>query len=173
MKNLNQVFRFCQHCGSENLVTSEQKKVECLDCGQVYFHNVAAAVAVIIQRGDKLLFTRRNIEPGRGMLDLAGGFVDPLESAEETVVRELNEELRFTIDSSGFKFLFSLPNLYIYKGVPYHTCDLIFHLRFEGEITYTDPHEIQELVWLEKDQVKIEDIGFQSIKLAIKRFLDS
>ena len=72
---------------------------------------------MVIKFGDEILLTRRNQEPKKGKLDLAGGFVDPKETAEETCARELFEEMKIKIDISKLKYLASLPNIYEYKNI--------------------------------------------------------
>ncbi|WP_332021672.1 NUDIX domain-containing protein, partial [Kaistella sp.] len=74
--------KFCPKCGNESLNWDGEKKWNCKVCDYVLFHNVAGAVAVVIKFGDEILLTRRNQEPKKGKLDLAGGFVDPKENAE-------------------------------------------------------------------------------------------
>ncbi|MDN5578330.1 MAG: NUDIX domain-containing protein, partial [Chryseobacterium sp.] len=104
--------KFCPKCGQQSLKWDGERKWNCSECDFILFHNVAGAVAVLVKNGDEILFTRRNQEPKKGKLDLAGGFVDPKESAEETCVRELFEEMKLNVDISQLKYLASLPNIY-------------------------------------------------------------
>jgi ADP-ribose pyrophosphatase YjhB (NUDIX family) len=113
------------------------------------YNNVAGAVAVVIRCGDEIYLTRRNRDPKKGKLDLAGGFVDPKESAEETCKRELFEELQLDIDISNLKYLTSLPNIYQYKEIDYNTIDLFYEYnvseKFEVNLELS---EISEAVWI-------------------------
>ena len=52
--------------------------------------------AVVVQ-GGHLLLVKRKAEPGRGLWALPGGFVDPDETLEQAVVRELKEETRISV----------------------------------------------------------------------------
>lgn len=47
---------------------------------------------VIIEDNGKILMLKRNFEPGKGKLDLIGGFVDEGETIEQSAVREAKEE---------------------------------------------------------------------------------
>ena len=123
--------RYCPKCGNESLTWDGEKKWNCSKCGFVLFHNVAGAVAVIIRFKDEILLTKRNQEPKKGKLDLAGGFVDPRESAEQTCVRELFEEMKIQVDISKLKYLASLPNIYEYKSIVYNTLDLFYEYEVE------------------------------------------
>ena len=59
-----------------------------------FFINSSAAVAaLIVDENRRLMLVTRGIEPNYGKLDLPGGFIDPGESAEHAVERELFEEL--------------------------------------------------------------------------------
>ena len=87
----------------------------CSSCGFVFYINAAAAVATFIRNeAGELLVCRRAKEPAKGTLDLAGGFVDENETAEEAVSREIAEELQAKITHA--EYLFSLPNSYEYSG---------------------------------------------------------
>lgn len=164
--------QYCPKCGEKTLDFSEGKKWYCPECEFVLYHNCAAAVAVLVRCGDKIMFTRRNQEPAKGKLDLAGGFTDPNESAETTCVRELKEELNVSINPNQLKFLMSLPNVYHYRGIDYNTLDLFFEYcideRFEAEVA---EEEIAEIVWLKKEEIKLEDIAFESQKRFFEQFL--
>ena len=137
------------------------------------YHNCAAAVAVVVIFGDEILLTRRNQEPAKGKLDLAGGFTDPNESAEFTCFRELKEELDIEIDTGKLRFLMSLPNIYHYKGIDYNTLDLFFEYRVEEKFSVNlEKSEIAETVWVKKENIQLEDIAFPSQRLFFERFLN-
>lgn len=139
----------------------------------VYYQNVAAAVAVIIEKEGNILFTVRNREPKLGMLDLPGGFTDPDESAEETCARELKEELNLELQPENFQYFKSQPNNYLYKGIPYKTEDLIFTAKLpDSSEIILEESEIQEIKWIPKREINIQDIGFESLQNAVKSYLE-
>lgn len=163
---------YCPKCGQKSLTWNEINKWECPECKFVLFHNCAGAVAVVIKHGDEILLTRRNQEPGKGKLDLAGGFVDPKESAEETCARELFEELKIRIDPSKLRILLTLPNVYHYKGIDYNTLDIFFEYevqeKFRPEIA---EDELSEILWMKKDEIQLEDIAFDSQRKFFAKYL--
>ena len=164
--------KFCPKCGNESLNWDGEKKWNCKVCDYVLFHNVAGAVAVVIKFGDEILLTRRNQEPKKGKLDLAGGFVDPKESAEETCARELFEEMKIKIDISKLKYLASLPNIYEYKSIIYNTLDLFYEYNIEEKFEVKlEISEISEAVWLNKKQINLEDIAFDSQRIFLEKYL--
>lgn len=163
--------KYCSKCGNKTLNWDGEKKWSCSYCNYVLFHNVAGAVAVIIKYGDEILFTRRNQEPKKGKLDLAGGFVDPKESAEETCVRELFEEMNIEINLSQLKYLASLPNTYEYKNILYNTIDLFYEYEVSKKPELHLEHsEISETIWIKKNEINIEDIAFDSQKTFFKNY---
>ena len=94
---MEQIFTYCPHCGSKDIEFPNLVRFLCHQCGFVYYHNIAAAVAVIFRREREILFAVRNIDPDKGKLDLPGGFIDPDENAEAAACREVNEELGLEI----------------------------------------------------------------------------
>src|SRR5699024_6054420 len=120
----------CPKCSSKNFKIENLHRFECHDCGFQFYQNIATAVAVIIEKDNHLLFTKRSVPPNKGMLDLPGGFTDPEETAEETCVRELKEELNLNFKSEDFKYFTSQPNLYEFGNTTYRTEDLIFTTQF-------------------------------------------
>lgn len=166
--------KYCPKCGKETLNWDGEKKWSCRNCVYVLFHNVAGAVAVIIKHGNEILFTRRNQEPKKGKLDLAGGFVDPKESAEETCVRELFEEMKIKVDISQLKYLESLPNTYEYKNILYNTIDLFFEYEMLEKLElHLERSEISETVWIKKEEINLEDIAFDSQKIFFETYFKS
>ena len=164
--------KFCPKCGNETLNWDGEKKWSCTHCDYVLYHNVAGAVAVLITCGDEVMLTRRNQEPGKGKLDLSGGFTDPKESAEHTCARELWEELNLKINEEKLQYLGSLPNVYLYKNIPYNTIDLFFGYevkeKFEVKL---EESEVSEIVWLRKDDIVLSEIAFDSQRAFLKKWM--
>ena len=166
------ILKYCPSCGKESLQWDGEKKWSCPNCNFTLYNNVAGAVAVVIRHDDEIYLTRRNRDPKKGKLDLAGGFVDPKESAEETCKRELFEELQLNVDISNLKYLTSLPNVYQYKEIDYNTIDLFYEYnvseKFEVNLELS---EISEAVWIPLKELDLEDIAFDSQKRFFEEYL--
>ncbi|KXH78511.1 NUDIX hydrolase [Chryseobacterium kwangjuense] len=159
------LLKYCPSCGKETLNWDNEKKWSCPECGFTLYNNVAGAVAVVIRCDDEIYLTRRNRDPKKGKLDLAGGFVDPKESAEETCKRELFEELQLDVDISNLKYVTSLPNIYQYKEIDYNTIDLFYEYRVQEKFEVNlELSEISEAVWIPLNELKLDDIAFDSQK---------
>jgi ADP-ribose pyrophosphatase YjhB (NUDIX family) len=163
------IFRCCPSCQSKGISFDGIKKFHCRACSFTFFHNVAAAVAAVLEYDDQIVLIERNKEPGKGKLDLPGGFADPDESAEDAVRREVKEELG--LDLGELKYLGSYPNTYDYKGVTYKTCDLFFSSKINTLPTVFDTREIKELVLMHPSEMVDEQIAFESTKMCLHHFL--
>ncbi len=165
-------FQFCPKCGSSNHKFENHHRFECLNCGFVYYHNCAAAVMVIMRRDNKVLFTLRNNEPKKGKLDFPGGFVDPKESAQFAAKRELKEELDIDIEMEDLELLDTEPNDYKFRDILYRTLDIIFEIELKDDQKINlEKSEIQEAKWLSKDEIDMEEIGFDSMKAVVKKYI--
>jgi NAD+ diphosphatase len=165
-------FRFCPGCGSSGIILKSDRSFECNRCGFHFFFNAAAAVAGLIEDDNgRLLLTVRGHDPQKGALDLPGGFVDFDESAEDALRREIREELNLSI--SQCSYFGSLPNTYIYDGITYHTLDLAFICQVEslGVISLSD--EIESIRFFYPQEIKLDLIGFDSIRDIIFRYMHS
>ncbi|WP_336690612.1 MULTISPECIES: NUDIX hydrolase [unclassified Chryseobacterium] len=166
------ILKYCPNCGKESLQWDGERKWSCQNCGFTLYNNVAGAVAVVIRYNDEIYLTRRNRDPKKGKLDLAGGFVDPKESAEETCKRELFEELQLDVDISNLKYLTSLPNVYQYKEIDYNTIDLFYEYRVPEKFEVNlELSEISEAVWIPLKELNLEDIAFDSQKKFFEEYL--
>jgi NADH pyrophosphatase NudC (nudix superfamily) len=159
-------FRFCPSCGEDGLVSHNGRSYDCKKCGFVYYHNVAAATVAILRYGDELVLTLRKNEPYRGMFDLPGGFMEPGESFEEGVRREIEEELGI-VDLPNLSYLFSIPNIYPYEGVVYHSADTYFVCDFDSKPDLRPADDVSDAVWMKIDDIDFDTIAFDSMKMAI------
>lgn len=86
--------RFCTACGLET--TKKNDSLYVCGAGHENWINPAVGVSVYIIKDGQALFGVRSSDPGKGKLDVPGGFVEVHESAEQAAVREAKEE--FGID---------------------------------------------------------------------------
>lgn len=157
-------FRFCPGCGSPGGRWIRDQEFRCPACGFRFFQNTAAACGVLVEHGGRFLFLVRAKEPSKGRLGLPGGFVDPGESVEQALAREVAEEIGGRL--GPVRFLASFPNRYPFAGVEYRTCDLYFRAGLEGDpaALRADPGEVAALRWLRPDEVDDADLAFPSLR---------
>ncbi len=84
---------YCSDCGSITLSSEAGHNRKCsnLDCAVIHFPRTDPAVIVAVTFKDKILLGRQPIWP-KGMLSVLAGFVEPGETLEHAVAREVYEE---------------------------------------------------------------------------------
>ena len=89
--------QFCGVCGGQTEVSSTDRSRSCPDCAIPMYPRLSPAMIVAVERGDEILLGRsHNFPPG--IFSVLAGFVEPGESAEEAVIREVYEETRITVE---------------------------------------------------------------------------
>lgn len=145
---------------------------KCQECGFVsFFGPVAAVGGLIVNELGELLLIRRAREPGKGKWGLPGGFVDPGESAEEAVEREIREEIGLTI--KAMTYLCSSPNRYDYRGIIAPVIDFFYlcSANSDSELTIAE-EELDHFEWSVPTSDHLENMAFESNRLAIEHWLN-
>lgn len=171
MTHLLEKFKFCPACGSPHFVVNDEKSKRCENCDFVYFMNPSAAnVAFILNEHGELLVERRRNDPGKGTLDLPGGFSDANETGEEGIIREVREETNLQVDRA--EYVFSLPNEYRYSGLDIPTLDMFFRCEVSDTSCLKAGDDAGEVSWLPLEEVRTEQFGLRSIRQGLRVFLE-
>jgi len=136
--------RFCGRCGSRNRQVPGERCLRCLECGLDSYARISPSMIVLVTRGDELLLARSpRFVPG--VYSTLAGFVEPGESAEECVVREVHEEVGIQV--GNLQYLGS-------QGWPFpHSLMLGFHAEYVGGEIVPQPEEIEDARWFAIDQL--------------------
>lgn len=138
--------RFCGRCGGRTEACGEPLARRCTECGSLHFPRLSPAVLVSVTRGDRILLARSAHFPP-GMFSTLAGFVDPGESLEETVAREVREEVG--IEIANVRYFGSQP-------WPFPSSLMVaFTAEHAGGELAPDPVEIEEAGWYAVDQIPI------------------
>lgn len=134
--------RFCGSCGTPTTVSLTERARVCPQCHATFFPVASAAVIVAVLRDDQILLAH-NGNFRAGMFSLLAGFVDPGETLEQAVVREVGEEVGVAVDSLRYVSSqpWSFPNSLMIGFVARHA---------GGEIN-VDGKEIQQAGWYRRD----------------------
>ena len=137
--------KFCGRCGQKMQPSDIERAMVCPDCGLIEYPKICPAVIVAVTNGDKLMVTRYADRPFRGWA-LIAGFVEIGETLEDTVRREVMEEV-------GVK----VKNLRYYKNQPWSFTDTLlcgFYCDLDGDDTVTlDTAELKEAHWLSREEL--------------------
>lgn len=159
-------FIHCPRCGQAALTPATQKSFSCYSCQFVFYLNCAAACIAVIVEKNQLLVTRRKYDPFKGTLDLPGGFAEPGESIEQSLIREIKEEL--DLDIIDLKYLCSFPNTYPYKSVVYPVTDMAFVCKVKTFDTIKARDDIDNFYFIDLLKLDKNLFGLASPKKVIE-----
>lgn len=160
-------FKFCPKCGSSHFVENNFKSKRCETCGFVYYFNPSSStIAIIINSNDELLVATRAHDPSKGTFDLPGGFVDMNETGEEAVIREVKEETGLHVSQA--KYMFSIPNTYVYSGFEVHTLDLVYLCKVDDMQNIKAEDDVASLQFIKISELNPDLFGLRSVKEVIQ-----
>jgi NAD+ diphosphatase len=148
----NRHHRFCGTCGSPTLSENGGHMRLCSDssCARMHFPRTDPAVIMLVEdRSEpakpRCLLARNSRFPSRMMSTLAG-FVDPLESLEETVIREVFEECGIKVGEVEYQAS---------QPWPFPSSIMLgFRARALTRDIVVDGVEIEEAYWFDAEQLK-------------------
>jgi NAD+ diphosphatase len=149
--------RFCGSCGGAMHQRPSERAMQCDNCGIHQYPRISPSMIVLVTRGDELLLARSpRFAPG--VYSTLAGFVEPGESVEQCVRREVHEEVGVSIHEP--KYLCS-------QSWPFpHSLMLGFHAEYaDGEIVM-QPEEIEDAGWF-----SIHDLPGLPASKSIARYL--
>jgi len=88
--------RFCSCCGKPLKDDPNFVARTCTVCNKQFFPQLEPAVIIIVNKGDKILLARHK-NRGDGIYSCIAGFVEMGETIEETVKREIKEEVGINV----------------------------------------------------------------------------
>ncbi len=162
-------FKCCYHCGSREIHRIRPTAFRCRSCGKHLFINPVSAVAgILLDPDDRLLLIKRSHEPAKGKLSLPGGFLDPGETAEEGLRREVREETG--IEVGAVEYHCGRPNRYLFEETEYMVLDLFFAGRLETFAGAAPLDEVDAVLEIPLAEVDMNTIAFPSVKEALRLF---
>ena len=88
--------KFCSHCGAMLIPSDKDFGRVCKSCGMTFYAPISPAVIIAIERDKKLLLAHNTAWPEK-RYSIIAGFVEPGERLEETVRREIREEVSIEV----------------------------------------------------------------------------
>lgn len=146
--------RFCGVCGSLCEPRSAGHAMVCTGCKTQHFPRTDPAVIMLVVRGGKCLLAHSQRFPNTTMYSTLAGFVEPGESLEEAVRREVLEET--AVEVGTVRYHSSQP-------WPFPSSIMLgFHAEGLSEAITIQADELRDARWFTKDECRnCKDHGFQ------------
>ncbi|MDE0406256.1 MAG: NAD(+) diphosphatase [Alphaproteobacteria bacterium] len=153
MMTWHQRHLFCGVCGAPTEVSHGGYQRNCTGCSAQHFPRTDPAVIMLVHKGDNCLLGRTHHFPRRIYSTLAG-FVEPGESLEEAVAREVFEEAGVTVGE--VRYMASQP-------WPFPSSLMLgFHAEAEAMELNIDPKELEDARWMTREQIgRIEEFDME------------
>ena len=95
--------RFCGRCGIATVDVPGERARKCPECGLLAYPRLAPAVIMLVERDDGRALLARNANFPPGMFSCLAGFVEPGETLEHAVRREVMEEVGLAVGDVEFR----------------------------------------------------------------------
>ena len=136
--------QFCGRCATKTQLDEKDMMLKCPECGQNHYPRIAPAIIVAIRNGDELLMAQHSYHDTIRYA-LIAGFVEPGESIEEAVHREVLEEVGVKI--KNLKYMKS-------QSWPFpNSLMLGFTAEYDSGDIKVDGDEIVRAKWFKKDEI--------------------
>lgn len=89
--------RHCGRCGNRMALEQEERALICTACQNSLYPRISPAIIVAITSDHRLLLARSGRFPGKRMFSVIAGYVEPGETLEDCVQREIMEEVGLTV----------------------------------------------------------------------------
>lgn len=144
--------RFCGKCGHELHKHDRERALLCSCCKNMVYPKICPAVIVGVVDGDRILLTKYANRPNSTRYALVAGFAEVGETIEQTVQREVMEEVGLLVK-----------NIRYYKSQPWSFSDTLllgFFCEVDGTTKITlDRKELSVAEWVSREDMTMEDDG--------------
>lgn len=135
---------YCGTCGSQIEDKTDEKAKKCPHCGLVNYPRVSPAVIVAVIKNDQILLARNN-QTRIPFYSVLAGFVEPSETLEECVRREVKEEVGITVE-----------NIQYFGSQPWpfpNSLMIGFTAEYASGEIQIDSAELSDAGWFDKDSL--------------------
>ena len=136
--------QFCGQCGSRTSPVEGERARKCAECGLMQFPRLSPAIIVLVRRDWELLLARSWQTPP-GMYSILAGFVEPGETLEQAVEREVKEEVGINIR-----------NIRYFGSQPWpfpHSLMIGFTAEHADGVIQIDRNEMEDAKWYTVDRL--------------------
>ncbi|MDF7824338.1 NAD(+) diphosphatase [Pontiellaceae bacterium B12227] len=134
--------QFCSRCGAKAEPSETERAMVCPECNLQNYPRISPSMIVAVTRGDELLMARGHHFPP-GLYSVVAGFLEPGETMEQCVAREVMEETGIEVEN--IQYVTSQPWPFPHSIMIGFKADYV-----RGEIRI-DPKEIEDAGWYTPD----------------------
>lgn len=146
VQHWDKAHQYCAACGAALESGQDERVKRCVRCASNYFPRITPATIVLVEDGPRVLMTRQARFPA-GMYGLVAGFVEPGETLEACVAREVHEETG--VDAADIVYFGSQP-------WPFpHQIMVGFTARYAGGDLRVDTRELEDARWFHRDALPL------------------
>jgi NAD+ diphosphatase len=159
----DQNHRFCGRCGNPTEDKTDERAKSCPQCGLINYPRLSPAVIVAVCKGHQILLAHSKRFPS-GFYSVLAGFVEPGETLEECVRREVREEAGIEVK-----------NIRYFGSQPWPFPDsfmLGFTAEYAGGIIRIDETEIDDAGWFSADNLPVLPLKISIARKLINWFLE-
>ena len=136
--------QYCGRCGTAMKDHAVDRAKHCGDCGLISYPRLSPSIIVLIEKGPQMLLAR-NAQWPTNMYSTLAGFVEPGESIEQTVHREIMEEVGLKVSNLRYAGSQSWP-------FP-NSLMLGFHCDYAGGDIVCQEEEIADAQWFDANNL--------------------
>ena len=138
--------KYSGYSGELNKFNSREEALYCPQTSSMIYPLISPCVLALVTKGNEILLARNNLFP-EGLFSVLAGFVEVSESAEETVMREVMEEVSIRV--KNIQYIGSQP-------WPFPSQLMLgFKCEYESGDLVIDEEEIAEANWYNVDQLPL------------------
>jgi NAD+ diphosphatase len=159
--------RFCGRCGEPTQPSTGERSMRCPACSLVAFPRLAPAMITLVTRGepgpDQEALLARGVQWTMPMYSCLAGFVEPGESLEAAVIREVAEEVGLDVSN---------PSYFGSQPWPFPNSLMVgFFADYESGEIACDPAEIVDAGWYRRDAMPMIPPGISIARKLIDTWL--
>lgn len=142
--NWHQMNIFCGSCGGRTKKSEREVAKICENCGRIIYPSASPAVIVLVAKGREILLGR-SPHFREGVYSTLAGFIEPGESAEDAIMREIKEEVGIVVKN---------PRYFASQSWPFLNSFMIgFNVEYDSGEIKIDNSEIEDARWFSVDNL--------------------
>lgn len=158
------IYKYCPMCATPLIKKAvfDEVRPTCPNCDFVQFFDPKVVTVVVVEHEGKIMLGKRNIDPGRGMWSIPGGYVNRGERLEAAAVREIKEETNLDVQIEGLIGLYSeVDNPYVlivYRAsvIAHDVSEIARQPEEVSELAFFSPGELPELAFPSETKILLD-----------------